>query len=407
MTLSRLRAGYYALTAANVLATSYYLNYLFFYLRDRFAFGNRENLWVSALYGGLYVPAAIWGGRFAERRGYDTSIQIGFGALALCMLGSLVFDSVPGLLILLSIYSVVLLLTWPALEAIATADAPPSHVPRLVGLYNCTWSSASALAYFTGGALYDGLGRVAVFWIPAGLFVSQYAGAMWLARHRAAAVRTSAVPAATHGAAAEPEPAARIASVSPRTFLRLAWIANPFSYVAIYTLFPIMPGLAARLGLSPTQTGVFCSAWLFARLATFAVLWRWTGWHYRFRWLAAAAALQVVSFALILLAPTLAWLLVAQITFGAAIGLIYYSSLFYSMDAGDTKAEHGGIHEAAIGVGSFAGPAVGALALHLVPRQLDAGAMAVSGLLAGGWVAIVWIWWRARLGSRSDTGAGP
>ena len=113
--------------------------------------------------------------------------------------------------------------------------------------------------------------------------------------------------------------------------------------------------------------GFACSLWGFVRFGTFLTLWLWTGWHYRFRWLVTAFALLIVSFAAILTVPSLAVLIVAQIFFGGAIGLIYYSSLFYSMDAGDTKGEHGGIHEAAIGVGNCIGPAVGAVSLQFLP----------------------------------------
>src|SRR5207249_9270064 len=97
------------------------------------------------------------------------------------------------------------------------------------------------------------------------------------------------------------------------------------------------------------------------------------------------AYLSVVgTFAVIVLAPTVAALILAQIVFGCAVGLIYYSSLFYSMDLSDTKSEHGGIHEAAIGLGNFAGPAVGAASLHFLPQNPNSGAMAVSALLVFG-----------------------
>jgi predicted MFS family arabinose efflux permease len=178
----------------------------------------------------------------------------------------------------------------------------------------------------------------------------------------------------------------------------LAWIANPFSYVAIYTILPLIPELAQRLGLSPTETGWFCSVWLFARLAAFGLLWRWDGWHYRFGYLNGAFLLLIVSFAAMLLAPALWILIVAQVAFGLAAGLIYYSSLFYSMDRGEAKAYQGGLHEAAIGAGSFAGPALGAVALHLFPRQLFAGAAAVSALLVVGWLSVLAVW---RTGLRS------
>jgi hypothetical protein len=76
------------------------------------------------------------------------------------------------------------------------------------------------------------------------------------------------------------------------------------------------------------------------------------------------------------------------------LGLIYYSSLFYSMDAGDAKGEHGGIHEAAIGLGNFAGPAIGAASLHFFPAHTSNGVLAVSGLLLCGFCGLVAIRWR-------------
>jgi hypothetical protein len=78
----------------------------------------------------------------------------------------------------------------------------------------------------------------------------------------------------------------------------------------------------------------------------------------------------------------------AEIFFGMAVGLIYYSSLFYSMDVGDTKGEHGGIHEAAIGLGNCVGPGVAALALTFFPGQQGSGTWAVCALLMLGYAGI-------------------
>ena len=175
-------------------------------------------------------------------------------------------------------------------------------------------------------------------------------------------------------------------------FLRLAWLANPFAYVAINTLVAVMPGIAQRLALSTMAAGFCCSVWCFGRLGAFFALWRWNGWHYRFRWLLTAYVVMVVTFASILMAPNLAVLVLAQIIFGCVAGLIYYSSLFYSMDLGDTKGEHGGIHEAVIGLGNFAGPAVGAASLYLLPQYANSGAFAVSGLLLLGLGGLLTIW---------------
>jgi predicted MFS family arabinose efflux permease len=161
----------------------------------------------------------------------------------------------------------------------------------------------------------------------------------------------------------------------------MAWLVNPLAYVAINTLIALIPGVARRLDLSPMAAGFYCSLWGFSRLAAFVILWRWAGWHYRFRWLLGAYVALVGTFAGIVMAPNLPVLVVSQLAFGLASGLIYSSSLFYSMDVGDTKGEHGGLHEAAIGLGNFTGPAVGAACLQLFPAYAYSGPLAVTALL--------------------------
>ena len=126
-------------------------------------------------------------------------------------------------------------------------------------------------------------------------------------------------------------------------------------------------------------------------MAAFYGLWHWPGWHYKFRWLLTAYLFLIASFILMVGARQLPVLVISQLFFGAALGLIYSSSLFYSMDLGDTKGEHGGLHEAAIGLGNFAGPAVGAASLHFLPQYANSGIVAVGVLLLvglGGLIAI-------------------
>jgi MFS family permease len=382
MTHRQLKAGYFTLAGLNTLATSYYFNYLFFFLRDHFGFGNRDNLWVTALSGFIYIFAAWQCGKFAARFGRVLSLKIGFISLCVVMVGGALAHTVVTQLIAVSLYNVVLLLTWPALEALVSEREMQAGVQEMVGIYNCTWAFAAALAYFTGGKLYDALGVGAVFWLPAGIFFAQFLLLLWLEKHHDAVLAaTPEPPKEKHHA---PESSALNQPVSPQTFLKMAWLANPFAYVAINTLFAVMPGVAEKLNLSPTRVGLFCSVWLFGRLAAFALLWKWRGWHYRFRWLFAAFAVLIAGLATILLAQQLWLVIVAQIFFGLATGLIYYSSLFYAMDVGEASSEHGGLHEAFIGAGIFLGPATGAAALTFAPQFANAATWAVSGLLVVG-----------------------
>jgi MFS family permease len=169
----------------------------------------------------------------------------------------------------------------------------------------------------------------------------------------------------------------------------MAWIANPFSYVAINTVIPLIPSIAAKLDLSTGMAGIVCSLWMFARLAAFAVFWQWTGWHYHFRWLAGSFGLMIVCFFGFLTAQSIGLLLVAQVGFGLSIGLIYYSSLYYSMNVTENRGSNAGFHEAMIGAGQFFGPALGAATITLVPTAMGIGVWSVGGLLCVGFSGLL------------------
>ena len=98
---------------------------------------------------------------------------------------------------------------------------------------------------------------------------------------------------------------------------------------------------------------------------------------------------MVLGFVGIILARNIPTVLAAQVLFGVGLGLIYYSSLFYSMDVGETKGEHGGLHEGAIGAGLFAGPVIAFAALYFWPADPSAGVKAVSGFLILGYLCLI------------------
>jgi predicted MFS family arabinose efflux permease len=242
--VSRLKAGYYLLTALATLGSSYFFGYLFFFLRDRFGFGDRENLAVAAMHGAIYVVSAWQCGKFAERRGFHTSLMLGFGGLSVCMVAGALAPTAVAEVVIIAVFSVVLLFIWPALEALTTEHEPRSRVPHVIGWYNVTWSGAAAVAYFTGGSLYGWHGTGAVFWIPAGIYLSGLIVTRWLARRAAPA----APPPPFAAEPAHPADAVLAKpSVPPQTFLRLGWLANPFSFMAIFTLIALMPGAGREI----------------------------------------------------------------------------------------------------------------------------------------------------------------
>ena len=391
----RLKSGYLVLEGLNSFATVTYFYYFYFFMRETFGFDNKANLALAALNGASYALFAWWCGKFAQRFGYFTALKTGFTLMmASLTIGLCVHSAGAEVAVMLgTVFG--MSFTWPTLEALVSENEPRDGLQHMVGIYNVVWAATAAVANFTGGAMLEKLGMRSLFCVPIAIQATQLGLTFWL--------ESQAGPA-PHRPAPVAEPAPSVDSAGPlsgpgraKTFLRLAWLANPCAYIAINTLIAAFPGVAHRLELSTMLAGFCGSVWCFARFGGFLLLWLWDGWHYRFRWLLAAYVALVVAFTSILLAPNLPVLVTAQVVFGGAVGLIYYSSLFYSMDVGETKGEHGGFHEAAIGLGNFAGPAAGAAALQFLPRYPNSGALAVSFLLVGGLAALTAVWRSGKL----------
>src|SRR5262245_990263 len=137
MTHGKLKAGYLVLAAINTFATTYFFYFLFFYLKDHFHFGNQQNLWVSALHGFIYIFSAWQCGKFADRRGYVLSLKLGYVGLTLLMIIGMFLQTAPAVMTLVGVYSVILLFTWPALEALVSERETQAGTQRMIGVYNC------------------------------------------------------------------------------------------------------------------------------------------------------------------------------------------------------------------------------------------------------------------------------
>jgi MFS family permease len=388
---SRLKAGYCILTWLHIYAVAYYSNYLFFHLRDACGFTSRQNLLVAALVGAIYIPASWYGGRFAQARGYFAALKLGLGVMTVALCAGTILHGLAAVIVVLSVWTMAVCFTWAPLEALTSESGSRVGVARMVGIYNVVWSSGAAVAYFTGGALQEALGHASLFWLPACVH-----GFQWLLAHRLekSAKKSPTPPLPAPVVSGEDSDFARhhVSPALARAFLHMAWVVNPFAYVAMNTLIPLIPELASRFHLTTTLAGFVASVWMFARLAAFVLLWRWTAWHYAFRWLSGMYVVMIASFLVLLSTSSLAALVIAQLIFGFAVGLIYYSSLFYSMDVGsETQGEHGGYHEMLIGIGLFVGPAVGAVTGYLAPATPRAGIWAVCSLLCGGLAVLLWM----------------
>ncbi len=375
---------FYLIELINCYAAVYYSNFLFFYLRRTFGFGELENLLTAALGGFIYIFASWQGGKLAQRHGGMRLLYAGTCVVILSLALGMMLSTPPAQVLIYCLWTAGICFIWPALEALIS-EGSGAELPRMVGIYNVTWAGGAAVAYFTTGILIEKLGMSSLFWLPLALTIAELALLPCAARFLEKDYRDTAPPLQEAHFTSVVHPA------DTKRFLRLAWIANPFSYVAINTVIPLIPSIAEKLGLSTGMAGIVCSLWMFARLIAFAAFWQWKGWHYRFRWLAGSCLLMIVCFFAFLMTHSLGLLLLAQVGFGLSIGLIYYSSLYYSMNVTENQGTNAGLHEAMIGVGLFTGPAVGAVTLYFFPSIAGIGAWSVGGLLCAGFSGLLFV----------------
>src|SRR5262245_14288583 len=314
----KLKNGVFVLEGLNSFATAYYFYYFYFYMHQVYGFGNKTNLLLAALNGGTYALSSWSAGKFSQRFGYFSGLKLGFIIMMTSLaVGGFLTSAVGHTLVMLCAV-VGMAFTWPTLEALTAEGETNESMSHMVGVYNLVWAALAAVGYFVGGAVLDWLGLRSLFYVPIIIQFVQLTLTYWIQSRAGVlgAVMVSPVPETPE---LLPLPVSKA-----KSFLQMAWLSNPFAYIGINTLIAVVPGIASKFQLSTTMAGFFCSAWSFGRLGAFVVLWLWEGWHYRFRWLLTAFLTLIVSFAMILTITDLLVVVISELAFGAAIGLMYY-----------------------------------------------------------------------------------
>jgi hypothetical protein len=119
-----------------------------------------------------------------------------------------------------------------------------------------------------------------------------------------------------------------------------------------------LPHRLAGLG-SAAPASVLAATWMLTRFAALFVMWRVGFWHGRWGTLVAGGASLAGGLALVLLAPSLAMVLLGLALFGAGMALTYYAALYYALAVGHGAVDAGGNFEALIGLGYGLGPTLG------------------------------------------------
>ncbi len=376
----RLRLGdYYLLEGLNSASASLFLLAIYFWTQARLGFGDADNLLLGSLQGLTYIVFSVIGGRMAERRGYDRlyACVLALAALALSLL--LMRPTARMVYVAIALYTVAIAGTWPALEAAIAHVAGRFSTAQRMAFYNVVWSISGTAGIFLSGALFRWRAGAVIVLPLLGHLLQLACIAFWRSRARAVAAASagSTPPAAAH------------ARRSPR-FLKVAWLGNMLGYLVVSSVSALAPHIGQQLGLDARVSIWLVCAMFLARGLTFVGLGVWEWWHYRWSLLIGSILLIPAGLAVVFFGQGLSLVLLTFIAMGWMLGLVYSSSLFYSMDIGANKGENGGSHEAILGGGLFLGPLVGVFGARWLPAL--AGMPAWQGAV-GAKLAILGFYW--------------
>ena len=266
-------------------------------------------------------------------------------------------------------------------------------VQHLVGMYNLGWSGASGFSFFITTPLMSAFGLRAMFALPLALYLFNLFMVWRVLPDYDSIPDEHHTVVDTEGMELTPQ--------QRHAFRLLGWLANPMAYVAINVVVTYNPVVAQRIGVSFATASSWFSLWFYVRMVAFDLLRRWSGWHYRPWMLFGAFGIAMLGFAGMMLAPSLSVHLLAQVLFGLSIGLLYQSSLFYSMAGSEEKGTHGGFHESFIGLGIAAGASMAFLGDRIAPQHPALSVGLVWGVMA---VALLLMWRIARWARSKEEG---
>ena len=401
---------YYVVEGVSTVGVALMLSGIYFYTTRRFGWGSSENFQLAAVLGVIYVLGAMSAHAIATRLGRRATLVLTYLVMAACAGAALWLTSPRLLVIILMVYSGVSAVTWPALESLVSSDPPPGRLARRLGVYNCVWSGSGALTFASVGYVLKHW-QAGIFVVPAVVHAG-IAMVMWAsrtgrkARDRGGENATVSPAEPAEPAVVVPHPPDAHAAAEPellRVRTLALWMSRltlPATFVVISSLLAAMPTLPLIRRLDPTAGTALASVWMMARWVGFLMLGTTSWWHTRPRALLWAACLLLAAFLAITFRPDwlprspdvatrpwVAWLIAWQIVLGLALGLIYSASLYFGMVLSKGSTEHGGYHEALIGLGTVIGPGAGALAEKMGGGSPAWGVAAVAGIIAASVVA--------------------
>lgn len=297
-----------------------------------------------------YTLTVVWAGGRSKpgRRMRSACFTVAAGVLA--TVAFIAAPSLPWIFVLLGVLGLAFAFYWPALQA-TLADLGRAGAAGNLGWFNMAWCSGKALGFAMGGVLLAAFGFPALFSMAAVAMVAVIGLIALPVRLFPEATRRADESGRATAAALRPGNA--------RAFRLAAWTANAVAY-GVATLLNIhYPHWLREIGHGETLLGAYLGLIFAAQALTFFLLTRFPGWRYRRAPLLLLQAPMVLVLLVLPLLRSPAAILATAPGVGLALGMAYFASLYYSVEAPAGRGRNAGLHEAILGIGSMLVPVLG------------------------------------------------
>lgn len=321
---------------------------VFFYTKSSLGFSDVGNLWFGVFTGVACTAGAFSSHAIANRIGERRLVILALLGILLVTVTAMLF-TLQGLMIipfvLIGLFNG---WHWPVIESYVTAGKTSGQMLRAVGQFCIAWSLGLPVAVMLAGPLIDTAWPESIFAVSAFCqLIVLYM--LWQLPSRP-----------EHTADDHPDLPDDHRTLRYSELLRSSRWCLFSSFALLALLTPMLPAIfAERLGLSNTLSTPLVSLMDWMRVGVFVCLILMTVWYGRALPIAVGAVLIPTGFVMILMVPTLSWVIAGMLIFGLTSGL------YYAMAIKNASVKASGAHEMLISMSFTIGPIVGLFGLGL------------------------------------------
>jgi len=297
----------------------------------------------------FYAPLCILHSLLSNRINKRTAILSVSIIYPLIILGFLLFNNIPAIIMLCGLMGIVLSMFWPTYQSHITIRLNPAQATHSLQAFNVAWGSAVVIGCFIGGVI-SGINIKMLFILN---LILSFIGIYLVAKHIHNKLTDPIIGCAIQNKQSDQS--------QSKFFLILAWIGVFAVFFSMGVIVWLFPKFAIDAGMSPLIIGFLRAVLGIFQVVIFFLLRLNHRWQYSFSHLFFYEFMLISGLIILVFSYNVMWWILAFSLIGVSVGFLYSSSLFYSSQARSGKSEKTGFHEAILASGGLLGTFLGGI----------------------------------------------